>query len=95
LPAHADKINQLKPPEVVVPSRNNVLHHQPPPEPLANVLRIAHSLGVEIQHSTAPVVEAPIVQPFERWSFVLPQVAQDPANVKALLASPRRVIVAA
>jgi hypothetical protein len=35
------------------------------------------------------------MQPFERRRFVLPQVAQDPANVEPLLASPLRVIVAA
>jgi hypothetical protein len=95
LPAHADQINQLKPLEVVFPSRNDVLHHQPSPEPLANVLRIAHTFGVEIQHSTVPVVEAPVVQPFKRWRFVLTQVSQHPSNVEALLASPRRVIVTA
>jgi hypothetical protein len=95
LPAHTNQINQLKPLEVVFPSRNDLLHHQPSPEPLADVLWIAHSLGVEIQHSTVPVVEAPLVQPFKRWSFVLPQVGKDPSNVEALLSSPRRVIVAA
>jgi hypothetical protein len=95
LPAHTNQINQLKPLEVVFPSRNNLLHHQPSPEPLAIVLRIAHPLRVEIQHSTVSVVEAPLVQPFKRWRFVLPQVAQHPPNVEALLSSPRRVIVAA
>jgi hypothetical protein len=95
LPAHTNQINQLKPLEVVFPSRNDLLHHQPSPEPLADVLRITHPFGVEIQHSTVSVVEAPLVHPFKSWRFVLPQIAQDPANVKTLLASPRRVIVAA